>query len=117
VDVTREELASRLGDPELAIFDVRSPEEFSGESGYTCDARQGHLPGAVNVPVHDLLGLEPDAVRERIGLPEGAEVVAYCHSGGRSAIAVSVLRAAGYNARNYVGSWHEWSHDPGLPAE
>jgi 3-mercaptopyruvate sulfurtransferase SseA len=28
-----------------------------------------------------------------------------------------VLRAAGYDARNYVGSWHEWSRDDSLPAE
>jgi 3-mercaptopyruvate sulfurtransferase SseA len=28
-----------------------------------------------------------------------------------------VLRGAGYRARNYVGSWHEWSRDPDLPGE
>ncbi len=48
-------------------------------------------------------------VRERVGLPEGGEVVAYCHSGQRSAFAVSALRAAGLDAENYEGSWHEWS--------
>ena len=39
-------------------------------------------------------------------------MIAYCHSGGRSAMAVELLRAAGYDARNYVGSWHEWAADP-----
>jgi 3-mercaptopyruvate sulfurtransferase SseA len=29
---------------------------------------------------------------------------------------VRVLREAGYDARNYTGSWHEWSRDLGLPA-
>jgi thiosulfate/3-mercaptopyruvate sulfurtransferase len=48
-------------------------------------------------------------IRERVGLAEGAELVAYCHSGSRSALAVQLLRAAGYEARNYAGSWHEWS--------
>jgi thiosulfate/3-mercaptopyruvate sulfurtransferase len=61
--------------------------------------------------------LGPDEIRERLGLPAGAEVVAYCHSGGRSAIACSLLRAAGYDARNYAGSWHEWSRDDALPIE
>ena len=56
-------------------------------------------------------------MRELVGAPEGAEVIAYCHSGSRSALAVQVLAAAGYAARNYVGSWHEWSRDPELPAE
>ena len=41
--------------------------------------------------------------------PEGAEVIAYRHSGSRSSRAVLALRAAGYAARNYSGSWHEWS--------
>jgi len=60
---------------------------------------------------------EPWAVRELVGLPEGSEIVAYCHSGSRSALAALALRAAGYDARNYPGSWHEWSRHPDLPAE
>ena len=47
----------------------------------------------------------------------GAEIVAYCHGGSRSAIATQVLRSFGYDARNYVGSWHEWSRHDGLPIE
>jgi 3-mercaptopyruvate sulfurtransferase SseA len=31
---------------------------------------------------------------------------------GRATLA---LRAAGYHARNYAGSWHEWSRHPELP--
>ena len=31
--------------------------------------------------------------------------------------ATLALRAAGYRARNYAGSWHEWSRHPELPAE
>ena len=48
-------------------------------------------------------------MRELVGEPEGAELVVYCHSGSRSARAAAALREAGYNARNYGGSWHEWS--------
>jgi thiosulfate/3-mercaptopyruvate sulfurtransferase len=116
-DVTRDELAARLDDPELIVLDVRTPEEFTGEHGAPCDPRQGHIPGARNIDVAELMGLSADEIRERLGAPEGAEVIAYCHSGGRSAIACSLLRAAGYRARNYQGSWHEWSRDDSLPAE
>jgi thiosulfate/3-mercaptopyruvate sulfurtransferase len=117
-EVTTEELARRLDEEGLVLLDVRSEGEFDGIVGYPCDARQGHVPGAVNLDVNVLAGAGgPEAVRELVGAPEGAEVIAYCHSGGRSAFAVQVLRAAGYDARNYEASWHAWSASPELPIE
>lgn len=119
---TRQEIASRLGDESLALLDVRSPEEYTGRRGSRCDPRQGHIPGARNVDVQLLFAgpgepEPPDRIRELVGLPEGAEVVAYCHSGSRSALATLALRSAGYDARNYAGSWHEWSRHDELPLE
>jgi thiosulfate/3-mercaptopyruvate sulfurtransferase len=67
--------------------------------------------------VQELAGLGPAQIEERLGLPPGAEIVTYCHGGSRSAVAAQILRAAGYEARNYLGSWHEWSRDDSLPAE
>jgi 3-mercaptopyruvate sulfurtransferase SseA len=32
-------------------------------------------------------------------------------------LATLALRSAGYDARNYAGSWHEWSRHSELPAE
>ena len=117
---TRGELVSRLEDPTLVILDVRTPEEFAGKGGYPCDPRQGHIPGARHVHVQDLFAgpgrpLPVQEVRGRVG--EADEVVAYCHSGSRSALATLALRAAGYNVRNYAGSWHEWSRHDELPIE
>ncbi len=119
---TWQELRDRLDDPELTILDVRTPEEFSGRAGAPCDPRQGHIPGARLLDYQLLFGgpgqpLDPERVRELAGLPEGAEIVAYCHSGSRSALAALALRAAGYDARNYPGSWHEWSRHAELPME
>lgn len=116
--VEREELERRLGDPGLVLLDVRSAAEYAGEAGYPCDARQGHLPGARHLDLADLLACASAVeVRERVGVPAGAEVVVYCHSGARSATAATMLLAAGLEARNYAGSWHEWSADAGLPVE
>ena len=119
---TRQELASRLDDPALTILDVRREEEYTGKRGNACDPRQGHIPGAKRVQVDSLFApegglLPPERIRELVGAPEGAEIVAYCHSGSRSALATLALRAAGYDARNYAGSWHEWSRHPELPLE
>ena len=117
---TRDELASRLDDPRLTLLDVRTDDEFAGKQGYPCDPRQGHIPGARHLPVQELFAgpgrpLPRDEVHALVGPAD--EIVAYCHSGSRSALATLALRAAGYDARNYAGSWHEWSRHPGLPAE
>jgi thiosulfate/3-mercaptopyruvate sulfurtransferase len=119
---TRQELAGRLEDPELTIIDVRTPDEFTGRRGNQCDPRQGHIPGARNLEVGGLFEVpgrpaSAERIRELVGLPEGAEIVAYCHSGSRSALATLAFRSAGYDARNYAGSWHEWSRHDELPLE
>jgi thiosulfate/3-mercaptopyruvate sulfurtransferase len=116
-EATRDELAERLGDPSLTIIDVRTRAEYDGRLGAPCCARRGHVAGAMHLDLAELVELDADAIRARLALPEGAEIVAYCHSGSRSAMAAQLLRAAGYDARNYSGSWHEWSRDETLPIE
>jgi len=114
-DIAIDELQERLG--VVAVVDVRTPQEYDGTIGNACDPRQGHIPGARNLDVYRLMEMPPDEVRAELELEPGAEVVAYCHSGSRSAMAAQILRALGYDARNYVGSWHEWSRHEDLPFE
>jgi thiosulfate/3-mercaptopyruvate sulfurtransferase len=114
MDIELEELSTRLG--EVRVIDVRRPEEYDGTFGSACDPRQGHIPGAVNIDVQELMELTEDELRARVGVEAGGEVVCYCHSGSRSAFAVQVLSRFGYDARNYPGSWHEWSRSD-LPLE
>jgi thiosulfate/3-mercaptopyruvate sulfurtransferase len=117
---TRQELAGRLGDPALTILDIRLEDEYTGRRGKPCDPRQGHIPGARRLELGDLFGgdgrpLPSEQIRELVG--DVQEIVAYCHSGSRSALATLALRSAGYTARNYAGSWHEWSRHPELPIQ
>ena len=94
----------------VTVLDVRTRGEYEGDSGYPCDPRQGHIPGAVNVELDELYGVgDAAALLEERGVDVRRPIVAYCHSGSRSALAAEILRAAGYDARNYPGSWHEWS--------
>jgi thiosulfate/3-mercaptopyruvate sulfurtransferase len=111
-----DELAARLEDPALTVLDVRSLTEFDGSVGAPCDARHGHIPGARHVDLTALLEcVTVEDVHVLLALPPGAEIAAYCHSGARSGVAVQILNAAGYEARNYAGSWHEWSSREDLP--
>jgi thiosulfate/3-mercaptopyruvate sulfurtransferase len=117
---TRAELATRLHDPALTLLDVRTQEEFSGRHGYACDPRQGRIPGARHLHVQELFAaagrpLPVEEIRALVG--EAEDIVTYCHSGSRSALATLALRAGGYRARNYAGSWHEWSRHDELPIE
>jgi hydroxyacylglutathione hydrolase len=75
------------------VIDVRTAAEWS----------EGHIPGAVHVP---LARLTPRLSE----LCERQPIVAYCQSGARSAVAASVLRAAGVNEVSTVeGGFDEWS--------
>jgi thiosulfate/3-mercaptopyruvate sulfurtransferase len=116
--VTGDELAELLARDEVALVDVRSTEEFEGQAGYPCDPRQGHIPGAVHLDLNEIYAAGGDqaALRRFLaerGIGDGRRVVMYCHSGSRSELAATLLRAAGMDAVNYAGSWHEWSRrDP-----
>jgi 3-mercaptopyruvate sulfurtransferase SseA len=104
--MTGDELARFLAAGEVTLLDVREPAEFSGEAGYPCDPRQGHIEGAVNVPLDELVYDVPAAVVE---IDTTRRIVTYCHSGQRSGVAAALLRSVGFDAVNYEGSWHEWS--------
>jgi adenylyltransferase/sulfurtransferase len=61
------------------------------------------IEGAVHIPLHEL--------PERLGELDGRrEIVAFCHRGQRSRLAVDLLRAAGFHrVRNLAGGIDAWS--------
>lgn len=88
-----DELASRIDEGvSMQIVDVRSRPEYS----------VSHVPGAVNVPLAELL-------QRADALDRSESVVAVCGSGYRSSMATSLLGRAGFReVYNLVGGTTAW---------
>lgn len=99
--VPAKELLQRTRKGLVTVLDVRPTEEFAA----------GHLPGAVNIPIHEL--------EKRLSeLPRRKEVIAYCRGPYclMSYDAVALLRKKGLKARRLEAGMPEWRH-AGLPVE
>ena len=94
------------------LLDVRTAGEFDGASAIPATRARAISRAPGTSTSRCCSRPDTDGIRALVGAPAGSEVIAYCHSGSRSAMAAQLLAAAGYEARNYVGSWHEWSADP-----
>ncbi|WP_295622980.1 metalloregulator ArsR/SmtB family transcription factor [uncultured Lamprocystis sp.] len=91
--VRADELLERVRDGLATVIDVRPAEEFA----------QGHVVGALNVPLDQLEAQLSDLPRDR-------EIVAYCRGPWcvLSFEAVARLRAAGFRARRLEDGLPEW---------
>lgn len=68
------------------VLDVRESTEFN----------EGHVPGAVNIPL--------DSLRKRLDeLPQDREIWVHCYMGKRSYYACRILNQKGFDARNLSG--------------
>ena len=74
------EFAKVVETPGVQIVDVRTPAEFA----------DGHIAGAVNIPVQ-----QPDFVERIARLDPKATYAVYCRSGNRSKAAVAQMQSAG----------------------
>jgi thiosulfate/3-mercaptopyruvate sulfurtransferase len=133
IRVRRDEVFAKLHQPGVALVDVRSPQEYTGEllapPGYEQEgaARAGHIPGAQSVPwataVRDdgtfKSASELIEIYRGKGVTPEKEVHAYCRIGERSAHTWFVLRELlGYgDVKNYDGSWTEWGNLVEAPIE
>lgn len=64
------------------FIDVRSPQEYA----------TGHLDGAINIPYDQIL----QRIESVEGIGKSSELLLYCQSGARSAIACSLLAQQGF---------------------
>ena len=127
----RDYVLAATNEGNIALVDVRSPDEFSGallappnlpQEG---SQRGGHIPGASNIPWASAVDGDgtfksAEALRELYGaqgIDGSRETIAYCRIGERSSHTWFVLsEILGFdNVRNYDGSWTEWGSIVGAP--
>lgn len=93
IDARELDAAIRQGRRPLLV-DVCSPGEFAA----------GHLPGAVNIPLEQMVGRVRD-------ISWSSETVLLCKSGHRAGVAQESLRALGLNSRVLRGGIGSWSRE------
>lgn len=100
--ITASELRARMSQAHPpVILDVRSKQEFA----------QGHVAGAIHIPVNDLRGRLEE-------LPKGRPLVVLCRSGFRAHLAARILRQRGFgDVHNLTGGWVSLEDEGGFPIE
>jgi thiosulfate/3-mercaptopyruvate sulfurtransferase len=106
------------------VLDARSADRFFGRTPEPrAGLASGHMPGALNMPMTDLIESgrlkEPqalEAVLAGIGVRGGRPVITSCGSGVSAAIiTLAMARLQWPLGRLYDGSWTEWGGRPDLP--
>ena len=117
VAASRDDILQQLGSDDFAIWDARSPAEYSG--AMVRAARGGHIPGAINLEWTEMmdpnrnLRLKTDSqtILQRVGLTRDKTIVTHCQSHHRSSFTYMVARILGYDKiSGYDGSWAEWGN-------
>ena len=130
--VDRQTVASVVGDPSVILVDVRTPAEFAGCFLLPNIKRGGHIPGAINLPLKNLLTPQasdadfsflnrPGQLRTTfVGtrLHPRDRIIVYCHDGAMSSLAALALIQAGYkDVSLYYLSYLDWQDDLSNPVE
>ena len=129
--ISLEEVQNSLGKEDCILLDVRTPQEYGGETFMTEppkeNERAGHIPGALNL-YYELAHNDDSTFKSYAELKElfaqhnitsQKLIIPYCAVGGRSGHTWFILKyLLGYpNVKNYDGSWNEWSRFSSLPIE
>lgn len=91
--IDKNELERIVNDSDVQLIDVRSEREYN----------EDHINNAINL-FYGTIDENIDA------LPKDKHIVLYCRTGGRSAVAYSVLESKGLeNITIYTGGWMGWN--------
>ena len=106
------------------VLDARAAPRFLGQAPEPrAGLASGHMPGALNLPMTDLIAngrlKEPEALEAAlttIGVSGDKPVITSCGSGVSAAVITLALARLGRPmGRLYDGSWTEWGGRPDLP--
>jgi rhodanese-related sulfurtransferase len=103
-----EGLEAEMNSGDAMVVDLREAEELAG----------GKIPGSVHVPRGMLeFRADPSSPYHQEPLDPSRRVILHCASGGRSALAASMLQDMGYsNVAHLDGGFTAWK-DAGKPTE
>ena len=100
--------------PNHRLVDARAPVFYNGlEPTFN---KNGHIPGAVNIPftsiVNDVQTIDRDriaSVFKEAGVRPGETIVAYCHIGQQATLVILAARVLGHPVMLYDGAFQDWA--------
>jgi sulfur dioxygenase len=105
--VTAEEAKEVLGEPDVALVDLREDQERR---------KDGIIPGSLHVPYPDVEeSLKAEGLLQHLAKGGGKRLIFFCTYGQRSAMAVQAAQAAGLTASRHIhGGLQAWqqAHGP-----
>jgi thiosulfate/3-mercaptopyruvate sulfurtransferase len=123
-----DDVRAAMGSPNAVIIDSRSPAEYMGLQRSA--ARDGHIPGAINIDWTNNFTRGDDGVAQLKSFEElrllyetaaatpDKHVIVHCQTGARSSLTYAVLKALGYaDVSNYSAGWQEWGNRQDTPVE
>ena len=98
--ISPEDAKALVGQPNVVFIDVREPPEV---------ATAGKVPGALTIP-RGLVEFraDPASPQHEASIGSAKTIVAYCASGGRSALVGKTLKDMGYKDVRNLGGFKGW---------
>lgn len=122
---TKKEVQAAISGDDVCVVDALDAGSYEGSKPGKAYARAGHITGAINAPMAELLQEDgstfhgPVRLRERLaarGLGQDQPAITYCGGGIAATVDAFVMKMLGNEmVRVYDNSLFEWAADQTLP--